>query len=211
VSYAQARLSAFPTQALRGYPTQALRGYPTQALRGLGAIDQASIAPLQAAFLQSLDDFITTARDQTNQIVQEATSGLTRQALNLFIDVSQPARDWANNIVNYATSVRDSLTRITRTGQPFYLSFPDDAKKILETAKKDLAAMVGELRDEARANSISGIFEQAINRVLQFLFQLVQILVRGAASAAAEFPLGAAAVAVTALTAAVVWYKFFRR
>lgn len=199
MSFAQARLSSFPTQSLRGlgaYPTQPLRG-----LHGLGSVSPESIRNVVSA----LDNLVNVARSQTTQIVSE-----TRASGFPFIRFwsAKVAQDWADNIVRYVESVRATLTAPSKDGRVFFVAQPDTTAALLEDTKRTLRQMISEFKESARSTSIAATLEQAVQQVSEAVLSAAQAAASGALAAAANFPVGAAIVAATA--AAVVWFKFLR-
>lgn len=220
MSYAKARLSAYPTQSLRGYPTQALRGYPTQPLRGLGALSQqqmlaSAISPLAAQVRAGLDDLVSTARKETSKIVQSYKGSFTRFARFIQDELlpgetigKTPADEWAANIVGYAENVRATLSRMDDKGTPFFLRQPETAQRLVQSSKSDLEGLIRELDDEVRAGSFASIVQSILDFVLSALMQIAQMIATSLGSAFAQFPIGG--IAIAAVVSAVVWYKFFR-
>lgn len=202
--------------------TQELRGFPVQELRGLGAVEmtpeqaEVAIKGLAAQVNNSLNEMVNRARSETAKIVASYKGSFSR-VVRFFQDElmpgqtigKTPADEWAYNIVAYSENVRATLTKTDSSGKPFFVRFPNDARRILDDAQKDLTSMIKGLGDQVSAMRFAAVITQVISTGVNALVGLADIVVRTAASAAFNFPIGAAAL--VAVAGAFVWFKFLRK
>jgi hypothetical protein len=181
----------------------------------MGAID-ADVANAQRQIQAGLADLVTTAKQETSRIVSArrgSWSGVVRvvqdELLPRIVGNPPPAEAWAANIIGYAENVSTILSRKDATGQPFYARQPQEAARLLITAKKDLGALIKEFSDEVKAGDFGAIVDIIVDRAVGWLVILADKMGKAFAKAALEEPLGGAMLIVGGVLAAVVWWKFF--
>lgn len=211
MAFTQARLSYFSPQPA------------TQSLRGLGAAAaptkqqqqaQVLLRPLMAQVQGGLDKLVSTAKTKTREIADEFKGNwfnYVRSALSFVSskkDADQAADDWAKNIVDYAETVRDTLSRVDASGMPFFVRKPEAAQKILSSAKDDLNELIQDFGNEVKRNGFKAIVADILETLMAFLMQIAQLVIVAFGSALAQFPVGG--IAITAALGFVVWFKFLR-
>lgn len=198
-----------------------LSTYPTQSLRGLGAgasmtpaEAQALLSPLMSQVRNGLDDLVRTARDKTREIANDFKDSwwtYTKAAfsfVNSKEDADEAADEWRDRIVGYAENVRSIMLRTDASGKPFFVRKPDDASRILKTAEADLAELIKDFGDEVKRNRFSAFVVDTLEAIIAFIMQIAQLVIVAFGRAVASFPVGG--IAIVAVAAAFVWYKFLR-
>lgn len=192
-------------------------GYAVQPLRGLGALTpqeaQALLTPLMQTVRRGLDELVAEAEEKSAAIASSIKMNWF-QRINPFepseAEVKAAANDWAQTIVNYATSVRDSLSRKDSSGQPLFVRKPDDSERILQTAKRDLTELINDYREAAESTTFIASVNRIIDLLIQTILQIAQIVVQAIGRAIAKFPLGALAIGGGALLVTLVYLKVMR-
>lgn len=202
MSYAHANRAR--GKALAGFPMQELRGFPMQELRGLGSVTGVDPNRVQAV-VAALDQLVSIARTQTQQIVVETRD----KGLPFFrLWTADAAQEWANNIVTYVEGVRTRLLAPSRDGRAVFVAQPQHAVAMLEDTKQTLKSMIAEFKNAARSTTISATLEQAVQKAVEAVLGAAQVAVASTFNAAVKFPVGA--VAAAAVVAGIVWFKFLR-
>lgn len=210
MTYAHAR-------RLSVYPTQSLRGYPTQPLRGLGELSQQQaqvmLNSLAAQVQRGLDDLVSLARRESSRIAADFKRNWFTYIRVVFSfdteeEVHRAADEWASNIVSYAEQVRDTLRKPGKDNLPFFVREPDVAARLLREAETDLDRLIMDFSTEVAASRFSDTVTAALEAIIGFVMQIAQIIAVALGRAFASFPIGGLAIA--AVAAALVWYKFLR-
>jgi len=183
---------------------------------GVGAI------PVVDEILQSLfgdvdtglNDLVNKAKQKTQEIAQTYKSSLRTKLASLlpFFEGDKAVDEWAQNIVNYADSVRTTLKRVDASGKPFYARKPEAAKRILETARQDLNQLIFELNKAVKDQLPPGVIDSFVQIVAAIVDFLLDVLSRIAKIilkiAPAAFPLALLALGAAGL---FVYFKFIRK
>jgi len=172
------------------------------------------LGPLMGQVQKGLDDLVSTAKAKSREISDDFKNNwftFVRAAvsfINSKEDADEAADQWASNIVGYAENVRITLTRTDASGKPFFVRKPELAQRLLRTAKDDLNGLIKDFGDEVKSNAFKAIVSDILESLIAFLLQIAQLVVVAFGGAIAQFPIGG--IAVTAVVAAAVWYKFLR-
>lgn len=174
----------------------------TQPLRGLGAPTAPSTrySGLVADVQNGLNDLVNRCRSETQKIVNKYKGSWTeivRRPQDIWFtgEKQNPVENWAANINATAEQMRANLSRPDAQGVPFFARFPQDARRLVLTAKASLEEMIDELEGLVEAGTFKGTIQTILDFVLATLLQLAEMVTTAVASAVAKFPIGAIAVA----------------
>ena len=225
MSFAQTRLSSFPTQSLRGYPTQSLRGLG--AASGADTAKQMLIAQAKKDFIAACDELVSGTKKACDKLrANTAGFGFLKSGLNplSFLEGGR-TKEVCNNIEANVKSGCDRLREVGTKGpkgqvlavpQPYFLRFPEDAQRLLATIQKNADDEIQshkQLMTETGFATLAGDFgfdslKEFIRQVIDKLLEILQFLIMALLEGAVKFPVAAAAIA--AALGFVVWFKFLR-
>lgn len=212
MSFAQARLSSFPTQSLRGYPTQSLRGLG--AASGADTTKQMLIAQAKRDFVAACDELVSGTKKACLKIRENASffaKSRTKEVCDRIEAIVQGDTDRLREV-----GTKGPNGQVLAVAQPFFMRFPEKAQALLATIQKnadDLIQDHKQLMIETGHATLSGDFgfdslKEFIRQVVDKLLEILQFLIITMLEGATKFPVAAAAIA--AALGFVVWFKFLR-
>lgn len=196
--------------------------YPQHASMGAVPGLDDLLAALTGDVEHGLNSLVTQAKQKSAEIVKAYNDSfdpgvLARKAYDK-VTGQRSVDNWAQNIVFYAESVRDTLRRPDVQGKPFYLRQPDTAKRLAEEAKKTLEQFLIELKDfvagfalfDALGDALAKILTEILNLIIAALSQIADLLLRlgGGVAKAVLAPLTILALGAAGL---FVYFKFIRK
>lgn len=188
-----------------------LTSYPTQPLRGLGdttAANQAKellIAKAKQDFVAACDELVAGTRAACNRIMDNAT-----------ITSRSRTEEVCDRIKGNVEQGVAGLKRLNANGVPLFVRKPEKAQELLALIQKNADDEIEEhkrLMIETGFTRIGGDFgfeslKEFIKQTVDKLLQIIQFIIVTLLEGAVKAPV--AGIAIAAVAAAVVWYKFLR-